>query len=463
MAPNPVCRRCGITLAESTAHGYCPSCLLRDGLEGVVSGPKGEPIGQKADAPSSLAPRPSPLPQSFGDYELLEVIARGGMGVVYKARQKSLNRIVAVKMLLSGQFTQPQFVQRFRAEAEVVAQLQHPNIVAIHEVGEHDGQPFFSMDCVEGKNLAQVSAEFGARSAEFHRCAHWLKTIAEAVHYAHQRGIVHRDLKPSNVLIDAFDQPRITDFGLAKRFVVPPLGGPDALQPAEAGTASELTVSGQVLGSPNYLPPEQAEGKHGQVGPPSDIYSLGAILYHLLTGRPPFQAESLTTLLKQVVETEPLAPRLLNPSIPRDLETICLKCLEKEAPRRYPTAQELADELGRFLNGQPVLAHPIGPAGKVWRWCRRQPVRAGLIGALVLVLALGMAAITWQWRRAERERDLALRQAYASDMNLAQRSLEEGSLGHALELLNKYRPLGKAESRKQKAEMGITKQQQRKN
>ena len=431
MTPNPVCRRCGIGLTESTVHGYCPSCLLRDGLAGESDqkaedgrqrsegrdqktedgGRKSEDRGHRSEAGirhSSLVTHHLSLPAPFGDYELLEVIARGGMGVVYTARQKSLNRIVAVKMLLSGQFAQPQFVQRFRAEAEVVAQLQHPNIVAIHEVGEHDGQPYFSMDCVEGKNLAQMISDFGFRISDFRQCARWLKTIAEAVHYAHQRGIIHRDLKPSNVLIDAFDQPRITDFGLAKRLNAEHRSlvtdhskgaGRSDQSSVISDQLSDLTVSGQVLGSPNYLPPEQAEGRHGRVGPPSDIYSLGAILYHLLTGRPPFQAESLTTLLKQVVETEPVAPRLLNPGIPRDLETICLKCLEKDVPRRYPTAQELADELGRFLEDKPIQARPVGPAGKAWKWCRRRPALAGMSTALVLTVVLGLAGVLWQWQQ----------------------------------------------------------------
>ncbi|MBE0617321.1 MAG: serine/threonine protein kinase, partial [Proteobacteria bacterium] len=364
---------------------------------------------------------------------MLEMIARGGMGVVYRARQESLHRIVAVKMLLAGEFAQPKFIERFRAEAEAVAQLQHPNIVAIHEVGEHDGHQFFSMDYVEGKNLAQISAEFGARSAEFHRCASWLQTIAEAVHYAHQRGIIHRDLKPSNILIDAFDQPWITDFGLAKRL-------PEKSEIGKQNSEMDLTVSGQVLGSPNYLPPEQAEGKHGQVGPPSDIYSLGAILYHLLTGRPPFQAESLTTLLKQVVETDPIPPRLLDPGIPRDLETICLKCLEKDTQRRYQTARDLAADLGRFLEDRPIQARPVNAAGKIARWCRRQPVRAALSAALILTFLFGLVGILWQLNRARAGELLALRHAYAGDIKEAQRAIEESDLGDARRILHKYRP-----------------------
>src|SRR6185503_2339058 len=251
----------------------------------------------------------------FGDYELLEEIARGGMGIVYRARQVSLDRIVAVKMLLAGVLAGKDFVQRFRTEAAAAASLQHVNIVAIHEVGFAEGQHFFAMDYVEGLTLAQlvVKGPLPARHA-----ATYLKTVAEAIHFAHERNVLHRDLKPSNVLIDsATNQPRLTDFGLAKRL--------------EADT--ELTLTGQVLGSPNYMSPEQAVAKRGTVGRRSDVYSLGAILYHLLTGRAPFQGETLTDVLHQVVNDDPLDPHLFTPRVPPDLETICLKCLEKEPAR----------------------------------------------------------------------------------------------------------------------------------
>src|SRR5439155_15886597 len=254
----------------------------------------------------------SPTLGRIGDYELIEEIARGGMGVVYKARQLSLGRIVAVKMILAGQFVDKKVIQRFRGEVTAAALLQHPNIVPVHEVGLHAGQHFFSMDYVEGQSLAQLVCN---RPLPPTKAAHYLKLIAESIHYAHSQGILHRDLKPSNVLIDAAtDQPRVTDFGLAKR-----LDG-----------ESSLTVTGQVLGSPGFMPPEQASPDRGKVGRHSDVYALGAILYHLLTARPPFQAESLPALVTQVLNTEPVPPRLLNPSVPRDQETICLKCLEKE-------------------------------------------------------------------------------------------------------------------------------------
>jgi eukaryotic-like serine/threonine-protein kinase len=368
--PNEMsCSECGRPLPKGALDGVCPLCSLSNAL--------------KIDA----------LSASFGDYELLELIARGGMGLVYKARQKSLDRIVALKMLLLGPQASPEFVKRFRAEACAAASLSHPNIVAIHEVGVHEGQHFFVMDYVAGPSLAQLISDSKSRILDSRRTARWLKTLAEAVHYAHERGILHRDLKPSNVLIDENDEPRITDFGLAKRLTLN----------AEDGVGSaDLTVTGQVLGSPNYIPPEQASGKRGRLSRRSDVYALGAMLYHLLTGRPPFQGETLTDTLQQVLSTEPLPPRWLNPSAPPELETLCLKCLEKESARRYPTAQALAEELDRFLKGQPVLARPIGPAGKVWRWCRRQPVRAGLIAALIVVFAAGTAGVLWQWQRAER-------------------------------------------------------------
>ena len=395
----------------------CPSCLLREGLTPEIR-------GDETDTQTAGSDRGGKV--SFADYELLEEVARGGMGVVYKARQRSLNRVVALKMILAGQLATRTQIERFRAEAESAANLQHPGIVAIHDIGQADGQHYFSMDYVEGRSLADLVRD---RPLPARKAADYLKGIAEAVHYAHQQGVIHRDLKPSNILIDASERPRITDFGLAKRLT----------------DDANLTLTGQMVGSPNYLPPEQAAGQ--QASERSDIYSLGAILYHLLVGLPPFQAESLTTLLKRVAEAEPVSPRLLDPSLPRDLETICLKCLEKEQSRRYQTAQELADELGRFLADEPIQARRVGSFGKTWKWCRRQPVRAALSAALILAVASGLTGVTWEWRRADRERATAqanelraLRHAYAGDMNKAQQSLEEGDLGRARQILDKYRP-----------------------
>ncbi|HOC01264.1 MAG TPA: protein kinase [Verrucomicrobiota bacterium] len=441
--PARTCPECGAELPAGTVPGQCPHCLLGLGLAVAGQVAEGEGRRREARTPKSgadhqpitdnapLSTPHSSLSTTFGDYELLEEIARGGMGVIYKARQKSLDRIVALKMMLAEHLATKEQLERFRTEAQAAAQLHHPHIVAIHEVGEHAGQHFFSMDFVPGRNLAQIIADFGFRISDFKRSGRWMKAIAEAVRHAHEHGILHRDLKPSNILIDEEDQPRITDFGLAKRLT----GG------------SELTLNGQVLGSPNYLSPEQAAGTHTKVGPASDVYALGAILYHLLTGRPPFQADTLTTLLRQVVDTEPVAPRRLNPSIPHDLETVCLKCLEKDPGRRYGTAQMVAEEVGRFLEGKPVLARPVGRVAKSWRWCRRNPRLALATGTALLSLLIGLAGVTWQWRqaqferaRAEAEALLARRNAYAADMNLVQQALEAGELGRARELLNRHRP-----------------------
>jgi tetratricopeptide (TPR) repeat protein/tRNA A-37 threonylcarbamoyl transferase component Bud32 len=313
------------------------------------------------------------LPAAFADYELIEEVARGGMGVVYKARQRSLNRTVAVKMVLSGRLAGKSELQRFRAEAETAAKLQHPNIVAIHEVGEFEGQPFFSMDYVEGQSLAEFARN---EPMPAKRAAAYLRTIAEAVEYAHSKGVLHRDLKPSNILIDQNDQPRITDFGLAKRLDDSTLS---TLQ-------SSLTITGQVLGSPNFMPPEQATGDRRAVGPASDVYSLGAILYQLLTGRPPFLAETLPQTLRMVAESEPTSPRLINPGVPKDLETIGLQCLQKHPGRRYAAAGDLADELGRFLRDEPILARPVGRMDKAWRWSNRNRALASAAGSAILLL-----------------------------------------------------------------------------
>ena len=349
-----VCPRCGTVLGGFGPEGLCPSCLLLSGLE--------EELASESTAASVFQPR------RFGEYELLEEVARGGMGVIYKARQVKLNRIVAVKMILGGQHAGVAELARFRAEAETAAQLQHPNIVAIHEVGESEGQPFFSMDFVEGQNLAQL---VGNTPLPSQRAAKYLQAITEAVHYAHQQGVLHRDLKPSNVLVDSVtDQPRVTDFGLAKRME----------------EDANLTLTGQVLGSPGFMPPEQAAGKQDEISPASDVYSLGAILYHLLTGRAPFVADTVTATLRMVAESEPISPRLLNASVPRDLETICLKCLQKESVRRYASARELANDLGHYLSDEPILARPASGMEKVWRWCQRKPALASAVVLVVIVI-----------------------------------------------------------------------------
>ena len=423
MAASRCCPQCRIELPPDAPQGLCPNCLLEAGLDGsegeagLAAGTVKAPVGEAG----CIAPMPGTRVRYFGDYELLEVIARGGMGVVYKARQVSLNRTVALKMILAGQLASEADVQRFHTEAEAAANLQHPNIVAIHEVGEHEGQHYFSMDYVEGKSLAEMVREHPLPAKQ---AAAYLKTIAEAIHYAHQEGVLHRDLKPSNILIDGADHARITDFGLAKR----------------AADERGLTLTGQLLGTPSYMPPEQAEGKRGEVGPHSDVYSLGAVLYELLTGRPPFRAETAFATVAQVLRAEPAAPRLLNSEIPRDIETVCLKCLEKEPRRRYASAQALADELRRFLAGEPIQARPIGAPARAWRWCKRKPVVASLAAALGAAVVVGFVGIASQWQRAEGEAEGTRRHLYAAHMNLANNDWQAGNLAPVLERLARHEP-----------------------
>jgi WD40 repeat protein/serine/threonine protein kinase len=441
------CKDCDATLSRDATGELCLRCALGNALKPPDQSRAASSVSSE-HAPAPGKP-PEPQLRPFGDYELLEEIARGGMGVVYRARQVSLDRIVAVKMILFGPLASAEQVRRFRTEASAAGCLQHPSIVTIHEVGLHEKQHYLVMDYVDGPNLGRLVQE-GPLSAK--RAAGYVKVIAEAVHYAHERGILHRDLKPSNVLIDSDDRPRVVDFGLAKRFT----------------GDSSLTISGQVLGSPSYMPPEQAGAGQVKVARYSDVYSLGAILYHLLTGRPPFQAETVPQTLNLVTNTEPVSPRLLNPGLPRDLETICLKCLEKEPKKRYRTAQALAEEVDRFLLDEPILARPVSRRERVWRWCTRKPALAGSLAALVVAMAAGMAGVTWQWRRAEqnagneaaqrqradREREhaeqqrqraereelTARRYLYAADMNLALQAVQASHLGRAWELLERNRP-----------------------
>ncbi|TWT97357.1 bifunctional serine/threonine-protein kinase/formylglycine-generating enzyme family protein [Neorhodopirellula pilleata] len=305
-----------------------------------------------------------------GDYELLEEIARGGMGVVFKARHRKLGRIVALKMILAGHFAGHDEVERFQLEAQAAAKLDHPGIVPVYEIGKHAEQHFFAMGFVDGISLQSKLAggPLPPRDA-----ANICKSIADAVQYAHEHGVIHRDLKPANILLDSNGTPRVTDFGLAKQI--------DA--------NSDLTRSGAIVGTPGYMPPEQASGSTEQVGKASDVYSLGAILYCLLTGRPPFQAATAIDTVMQVIERVPVSPRSLNENIPRDLETICLKCLEKQPAKRYGSAAELSSELDRYLKGQPILARPIHPVERGWRWCRRNPAVTVLSVSVVLLLVLG--------------------------------------------------------------------------
>ena len=350
------------------------------------------------------------------------------MGVIFKARQRSLDRIVAVKLIRAGSLARAADIARFRTEAAAAARLQHHHIVAIHEVGEFQGQHFYSMEFVPGNSLAHELRErtFAPREA-----ARLMQSVAGAIEFAHQRGVLHRDLKPSNILLDMEGEPKVADFGLAK-----------ILQ-----SDSELTVSGAIMGSPHYMPPEQATGRSSEAGPRSDVYSLGAIFYELLTGRPPFSAATPLETMKLVVEQEPVSPRALQPAIPADLETICLKCLAKEPGRRYGTAQELADELGRFLRDEPIRARPAGLVERGWRWCRRKPALAALGTVLALAPALIIAVLLTTQARVTKERNRALGQEkttrmnlYAADISLADRALADQDYDTAWRALEAAKP-----------------------
>jgi eukaryotic-like serine/threonine-protein kinase len=303
-------------------------------------------------------------------YEILGELGRGGMGVVYKARQVGLGRVVALKMILTGGHAGAAERERFRTEAQAIARLQHPNIVQVHDVGEHEGNPFFSLEFCTGGGLDR---KLGGAPLSPPEAARLVATLAQAMQAAHEKNVIHRDLKPANVLLTAEGQPKITDFGLAKKI-------------DEAGQ----TASGAIMGTPSYMAPEQAMGSK-ELGPACDIYALGAILYELLTGRPPFRAPTPLDTIMQVVSDEPASLRQLNTRTPADLETICLKCLQKEPRKRYPTALALAEELQRFLNGEPIRARPVGRLERTWRWSRRNPVVAGLMGLVALTLVAGIA------------------------------------------------------------------------
>ncbi len=335
-------------------------------LRGVMAADQ-TPTHIEATLPSNVT-----LPHGvFGDYELLSEIARGGMGVVYRARQKSLNRTVALKMILAGKLANPEDLQRFRTEAEAAAHLSHPNIVAIHDVGAIEGQHFFSMEFIDGISLSQRLLRGPVTSRD---AARYVRQIARAVEYAHRHGILHRDLKPSNVMLDADDEPHITDFGLAKR-----LDNQDSGQ----------TRTGAILGTPSYMAPEQAQGKIRELGPACDIYSLGAILYELLTGQPPFRADSPLDTVMRVINNEPEPASSLNASVPRDLETICHKCLAKEPSQRYATAAALAEDLQNFLDGNTINARSSNVFNRLTRMLERSQHDADFAtwSSMILVMA----------------------------------------------------------------------------
>jgi tetratricopeptide (TPR) repeat protein len=341
-----------------------------------------------------------PLPERIGSYEIVEQVGQGGMGVVYKARQQGLDRFVAIKIIVAGKFADDEDIGRFRQEAEAIARLQHVNIVQIYEIGQHEGRPFLALEFVPGPSLARLSGQPQPAPV----AARLVATLSRAMAHAHRRGIVHRDLTPANILLAPGDEragansgrlenstPKITDFGLAKRL------------DSDGGQ----TRVGTIMGTPYYMSPEQAEGRLAAVGPRADIYALGAVLYELLTGRPPFLGETAMATLDQVVHTDPVPPSQLQPRVPRDLETICLKCLEKDPDKRYASADDLADDLARYSEHKPILARRTGPAARLWKWSKRRPSLAGLIA--VSVTALVCLAIGSQWYSAlvRKERNLA--------------------------------------------------------
>lgn len=353
------------------------------------------------------------LSGSFGPYQLLGEIAKGGMGVVYRARHQALNRVVALKMIRSGELAEGDELHRFRAEARAAGRLDHPGIVPVFEVGEHNGQHYYTMGFVEGGSL---SARIRKQPMPPRDAARIVEQVARAVGYAHQHGVIHRDLKPANILLDSDGNPRVTDFGLAR----------------QVESESHLTVSGQVLGTPSFMPPEQAAGRPELVGPAADIYSLGAVLYNVLTGRPPFQAATMLETLQQVQQREPVAPRQLNPAVPRDLETICLKCLRKEPHRRYPTAEALADELARFLAGTPIQARPIGLIERSWRWCWRYPAAAGLLLSLTLGILAAIGLTVWALGERDRANVKAIEAAESARNEAQHRRTAENELAQSL-------------------------------
>jgi Flp pilus assembly protein TadD len=366
--------------------------LDREWLAGLLAAPAGatwRPASDRgaADPPTRIGPPMRealcrfPLPARLGDYELLKELGRGGMGIVYQARHLKLNRLVALKMILSGAYAGEIDRARFRTEAETIARLQHPNIVQIHDVGEFDGLPYFSLEFCPGGSLDRKLAGTPLSSPE---AALLVETLARAMQVAHDKGTIHRDLKPANVLLATDGTPKVTDFGLAR--------GLD--------TAGQ-TATGALLGTPSYMAPEQADGSGRRVGPLADVYALGAILYECLTGRAPFRGPTALETLKQVVADEPVPPRRLQPRVPRDLEIICLKCLQKEPAGRYASAAALADDLRRWQAGEPIQARPVGRGERALKWVRRNPVSAALLAVLLLTVVAGGGGLGWARQRRQ--------------------------------------------------------------
>ncbi len=450
------CSKCRVDLGENALEGLCPKCLLADGLALLAQHDASVPREDWTRSTTPLAPGTGTTLSYFGDYELINEIARGGMGVVYRARQRSLNRLVALKLISAGALATVELVKRFQAEAEAAASLSHPNIVPIYEIGEHQGQHYFSMGLIEGPNLRDALAERrkprpegenGERSQSnddrTHRgkreyigidpreASQLLIKVAHAVHYAHQRGVLHRDLKPSNILLDEAGEPHLTDFGLAK------------LTEKE----STLTHTNAILGTPAYMAPEQARGDAREVTTAADVYGLGAMLYEALTGSPPFGGGTSLETIRQVLDQEPRPPSLWNSKVDRDLETICLKCLEKEPSRRYSSAASLAAELERWGRGEPILARRGSAGERLRKWARRRPAVAALsVLSILLVLGLAIGSTVAAWR-IDAAKGVAVRTAaqlrvslYASDMSVAYQSWQSGGAARTRVLLTNQIP-----------------------
>src|SRR5881392_2783380 len=360
-----VCAECGATVFADAPQGVCSVCLFRTGLA---------LLDNKDD--KAFEPTIARMSKDFGDYELLREIGHGGQGVVYRARQKSLNRLVAVKVIGLAHWATEAHVKRFRLEAEAAASLNHPCIVPIYEVGERDGACYFSMGLVEGGQLDAVAKR---ESIPLRYAVELIAKLARTVHHAHERGILHRDIKPGNVLLDAKGEPHLTDFGLARL----------------VETESTVTRTMEVLGTPSYMAPEQAVGNNSAVSSVTDVYGLGAVLYQLLTGHPPFAGGTTFETVRLVLDTNPRKPRLWNSKLDRDLETICLKCLEKDPKRRYASAVALADDLERWLKHEPIRARRTGLITRGRKWVRRNPSSA-LFAASLVALAAATGWIVWK-------------------------------------------------------------------
>jgi serine/threonine protein kinase/TolB-like protein/Tfp pilus assembly protein PilF len=384
-----ICRKCGAKIFSDAPEGLCARCVLKtalamppDASPAGVTDPGGMDKLSRGNSPRApngkKAARAAELLGELGDYELLEEIGRGGQGVVFRARQKSLNRTVALKVINLGQWASKAHLKRFRLEAEAAARLEHPGIVPIHEVGERDGQCYFSMKFVEGGQLDEVVKQ---TLMSIRQAAELIAKVVRTVHYAHERGILHRDIKPGNILLDQKGEPHLTDFGLARLIE----------------TESTMTRTMEVLGTPSYMAPEQAVGNNAAVSSVTDVYGLGAVLYQLLTGHPPFAGGTTYETIKLLLDTEPRQPRLLNPKIDRDLSTICLKCLEKDPKRRYSSALALAEDLERWLKHEPIAARRTGPLARGKKWVRRNPTSALLAASVVALIA----AVGWNVWKSE--------------------------------------------------------------